>query len=292
VVGDLIVLDATTNLPDGTVVDLYFYSSDLESPSREEVTSGIIPIRSANNTCHQTEAGLVGSDVRVTITVHPFLAWQGVGGPFGFTPPSPSPQPAAVQAALGPHFENVTGAQVKHQGDETYLQTSRFYELPADTCTRKLYYTGDGSFQRVPVGRAVSLPDGPFPQAPFAWCPDVAGLMPVEGGNARAAEATAVAFDRALATHDDPTLSELADPSVATFDQGWTPTRSDPPDVFTSIPNGFYISAVPRGCGASVALRTLGVAIGMPSAHAPTITYLMVLRRSGWRVWGEVPYGP
>jgi len=47
--------------------------------------------------------------------------------------------------------------------------------------------------------------------------------------------------------------------------------------------------AVPAGCGAEVALRTIGVAMDAPGGPSSNVTYLLVLRSGGsWKVWGSV----
>src|SRR5919197_324860 len=42
------IIDPETNLPDGTIVDLYWFSADLESPGQGTVNHGRIPISVAN----------------------------------------------------------------------------------------------------------------------------------------------------------------------------------------------------------------------------------------------------
>jgi hypothetical protein len=286
----LAILDATTNLPEGTLVDLYIFSADAETPSGGVVKDGRIQTRVANNNCHETEMGLIGSSYRVTVTVSATPSSQVGIGVRGGGSPLPSPmQPPEVQAILGPAFEHLTGDQVEERDGEKYLQTYGVYELPAETCSSKLLYTSDGSFEQVPVDTPIPLATGPFPNEPFASCPDPTDAIAVEAGTWEYTGGIATRFDKALSGNDIDTLSELVDPSVGTFD-GWTPSGSDDPQVVTNVPSGNYIAAVVDGCGSFVALRTWGVVVADPSGSSP-VTYLFVLRADGWKVWGLLPGG-
>ncbi|MGH2683434.1 MAG: hypothetical protein ACRDIX_09415 [Actinomycetota bacterium] len=286
----LAILDAETNLPDGTIVALYYFSADVESPSRATVTDGRIESRVANNLCHDTEVGLIGTAVRVTVTVRPEYRNLGFGRRPGASPPVPITQPPNVQKVLGAHFERLVGEQVQEVDGQRYLEASRTYELPSATCASKLKYTGDGSFLQVPVGEQVPVDTGPFPRAPFAWCPDARDALPVEAGEWSKAGRVAHDFDLALQAGDAATLSELADPSVRSLDQGWRPTGSPDPQVATNVPSGFYLPEVTNGCGSLVALRTWGVVLSYSGQEgAGGTTYLLVLRPEGWKVWGSLP---
>lgn len=285
----LSILDAETNLPDGTIVDLYYFSADVESPSGATVSDGQVEIRVANNLCHDTEVGLIGTAVRVTVTVRAEYAYVG-SRPFNSSPPPPVTQPPGVQEVLGPRFEQLVGPQVREVDGERYLETSRTYELPSDACSSKLRYTGGGDFRQVPVGEQVPVETGPFPRAPFAWCPDVLEALPVEAGDWSEAGQVAHDFDIALQAAEAEALAELADPSVRSFDQGWRPTGSRDPKVATNVSSGFYIPEVSNGCGSLVALRTWGVVLSASGQEvAGATTYLLVLRPDGWRVWGSLP---
>jgi hypothetical protein len=285
----LAILDAETNLPDGTIVDLYYFSADVEGPSRGTITDGRLEIRVTNDLCHDTEVGLIGTAVRVTVTVRAEYPYVG-SRPFGQSPPPSVAQPRNVQRVLGPRFERLVGEQVRDVDGQRYLEASRTYELPSDTCASKLKYTGDGSFRQVPVGEQVPVDMGPFPRAPFAWCPDARDARPVEAGEWSEAGRVAHDFDLALQADDAATLSELADPSVRSLDQGWRPTGSSDPQVATNVPSGFYLPEVTNGCGSLVALRTWGVVLSDSGQEgARETTYLLVLRPDGWKVWGSLP---
>lgn len=285
-----LILDADTNLPEGTIVELYQFSADAESPGQSAVAEGLIEIRNANNLCHETEVGLIGTTVEVSVEVRAeYPSFAGRAGRPGASPVPPRTQPREVQEVLGPHFERLVGEQVREADGERYLQTSRVFELSADTCSSKLVYTGGGSFEQVPVERDVHIDTGPFPRAPFTWCPDVHDALPVEAGHVESA-GVARAFDIALQASDLETLSELADPSVQSYEVGWHATGSADPQVLTNVPSGFYIPEVPDGCGSLVALRTWGVVLAEPAQEGTVdgTTYLLVLRPEGWRVWGSV----
>jgi hypothetical protein len=288
----LAVLDAETNLPDGTIVNLHYFSADSETPARTEVREGRIEIRVANNLCHDTEVGLIGTAVRVIVTVRP--EYRDVRSRPSPPPASPAlsvlSQPPDVQEVLGSHFERLIGGQVRETDGERYLEASRAYELPAETCTSKLVYTGGGSFRQVPADQEMRVDTGPFPRDPFSWCPDPQNALPVEAGDFSEAGEVARDFDIALQAGDTEALAELADPSVRSFDQGWLPTGSSDPQVTNFIPSGFYIRGVGHGCGSLVALRTWGVGLSAAGQDVAT-TYLLVLRPEGWRVWGSLPGG-
>ena len=56
-----------------------------------------------------------------------------------------------------------------------------------------------------------------------------------------------------------------------------------------NIPSGYYTPAVPLGCGALVALRTVGATLAKSEGESAAVTYLLILRSDGWKVWGELP---
>jgi hypothetical protein len=161
----LTVLDADTNLPEGTRIWLYFSSKDSEGPAEEEVAGGTIRIRVANDECHGEGAMLTGSNITVRVTASPadreFILFGPVGpGPQLSSPqvvatpsiwPSAPQQPEAVLAILGQHFENLTGPQVTLVGEDNQIQVSREYQLPANTCTERIVYLPGGDFRQVPV---------------------------------------------------------------------------------------------------------------------------------------------
>jgi hypothetical protein len=284
----LAILDAATNLPDGTVVDLYFYSADEENPDRGEVKDGAISIRIWNGFCHETEAGLEGSTWKVTVIASPVSQFGRIGGGRrGGYSPEPQ-QPPSVQAELGPHFEKLTGDQVKEVGAERMLVASNVAQLPADTCHRKYAFTQEGSYKSMPIDQPIWLPSGPFPQPPFASCPDPEDALPVEAGEFEAVDQVAQDVDVALTAGDNATLQHLADPSVTAF-EGWTSTNSDHPRLSSNVPSGNYLPTVQSGCGALVALRTIGATLSSSSDADPMVTYLLILRPDGWRVWGQLP---
>ena len=297
----LTILDANTNLPDGSIIDLYHFSANIESPGRTTVRDGRIKIRVSNHLCHDTEVGLIGTGWRVTVTLR--AEYRELFGVPGASPLPPVTQPPQVQKVLGARLERLGGEQVRKADGERYLEASKTYELPSETCTSKVVYTATGDFfDQIPVGKEISVDPGPFPRPPFAWCPDVLHALPVEAGGWLDAGRIARTFDLALRSGDDERLAELADPSVQSVDHGWPSTGSPDPQVANHVPSGFHIPAVPAGCGSFVALRTRGVVLSaseaVPAAQrgresgepiAESTTYLLVLRNQGWRVWASLP---
>jgi hypothetical protein len=287
----LAIVDAATNLPGGTKVYLYLFSADVESPAEATVKNGRIPIHIWNGFCHQTEAGLEGTTTKVTVIVSPVsgLIRHGgsrIGGPQVTPPPY---QPSSVRAILGPNFEKLTGDQVREDDGMRMLVASRVIQLPADTCVTKLLYTQGGSFDQVPVDRPIPVPTGPFPQPPFTSCPDVSGALPVEAGNVEAADEVAMRFDVALTKGDQATLARLADPSVQSL-KDWKSSGLSAPAAVENVPSGNYLPSIPPGCGTFVALRTWGVTMSKSTEDlTPLLTYLLILRPDGWKVWGQSP---
>ncbi len=283
----LAVIDAATNLPDGTKVNLYLFGADVESPGQAVVKDGRIPIRIWNGFCHETEAGLEGTTTKVTAVVSPVSGFVPAGGGRAgggqYTPPPW--QPPSVQAVLGPHFERLTGDQVVNQDGRRMLVASKLVQLPADTCQKKYGFTKDGSYELLPMDQPVTLPTGPFPKLPFRSCPDPEGALPVEAGDWNITGDVAQSFDAALTTGDTDTLRRLADPSVS-FD-GWTSTGSTHSSWVGNVP--FGDPAVATGCGALVFLRTVGAQLARSEGGNTELTYLLILRPDGWKVWGELP---
>jgi hypothetical protein len=285
----LAILDAATNLPDQTKVDLYFFSVDEENPSEAVVADGRVPIRIWNGFCHATEAGIEGTTTKVTVTVSPVSTEIAIGGPYrppGASPYTPPPwQPASVQAVLGPHFEKLIGDQVVNVGGQRELVASKLFQLPAATCQKQLRYTNGGSFEQVPMHQHVPLPPGPFPNPPFTSCPNPVGSLPVEAGDWNTTGDVASAFDTALTAGDAKTLRQLADPSVGSF-EGWVTTGSPQPPWLGNVPHGDQ--TVAAGCGAFVSLRTIGAQLAKAEGETPDVTYLLILRADGWKVWGQL----
>jgi hypothetical protein len=286
------ILDADSNLPEGTLVDLDFFSADMGTQARGVVANERIELRVANASCHETEVGLIGTDMQIVVTArpeYPHLGSMPIGGSPG-RQPSPVLQPANVAAVLGLHFEQLIGDQVRVVEGKKMLEARQAYELPAETCTSKLLYTGNGSFEQVPIDHPMALPTGPFPQPPFTSCPDKNGARQVEAGDARDANEIALAFDVAITDGDAGTLRRLADASVSSF-EGWISTGLPEPELWTDVPSGNYFPTVPPGCGSLVAMRTWGVTLAKSGGDPdpPLITYLLILRPGGWRVWGQLP---
>ena len=288
----LAILDAATNLPSGTKVNLYLFGADVESPDQAVVKDGRIPIRIWNGFCHQTEAGLEGTTTKVTAIVSPVSGFVPAGGGrIGGGQYTPPPwQPPGVQAVLGPNFERLTGDQVVNESGQRMLVASRVIQLSAETCQRKYVFTKDGTYEeQVPVHQPAVLPSGPFPQPPFISCPDARSTLPVEAGSVEAGDEVAVRFDVALTNKDEKTLALLADPSVRSFED-WKSTKLRLPFAGNNVPSGNYLPQVPFGCGDLVALRTWGVTLSASGSElTPLMTYLLVLRRDGWKVWGQLP---
>jgi hypothetical protein len=257
------------------------------------VVNGLVPIRTSNALCHQTEVGLIGTDVRIQITVLPSYPSDQVSlgnpraGPSNYSPPPPLEQPPNVQAVLGSHFEHLVGDQVRVQDGQRTLVVATTYELPSDRCSSKLQYLDGGTFNEVPVATRLSVPQGPFPKPPFQWCPDAAHALPVESSIQPPSD-VAVRFDVALTKHSTAILRSLADPSVRTLTEYWKPTGLADPGAVENVPSGEYLPAVPSSCGSMVALRTWGVQVAADQPDR-SVTYLLILRPDGWKVWGWLP---
>jgi hypothetical protein len=146
----LTILDAATNLPEGTLVSLYFSSKDEENPDTTTVHDGMIPIRVANNYCHLNEGNLTGSAWTIEVTIAPMYPSDAIGGR-GLVPPPFYTQPASVLAILGQHFENLYGDQVTQVDGVNQIKMSKDYQLPANTCTDRIVYIQGGDFRQVPV---------------------------------------------------------------------------------------------------------------------------------------------
>jgi hypothetical protein len=277
----LTILDAATNLPDGTKASLYFYSADIETPSFTVVEGGEVVIRAANNTCHEVPGGLEGSSFTVTLRIAPTFD----SGCIGCRTPMQILQPPEVAAVLGPNFENVGGEQVVESYGQKVIEIKRLYQLPASTCTSKILYADNGDFRQVPVDTAIPQPPGPFPQPPFESCPDPDGALLVENIEFRDPSPVALAFYSALSTGDTTSLRALADPSVTSFDS-WPLTQSLHPSLSQIVPIGNYFPTVSPGCGSLVALRTIGASIAPADGAPASVTFLMILRPDGWKVWG------
>ncbi|TMK78402.1 MAG: hypothetical protein E6G47_09810 [Actinobacteria bacterium] len=270
----LAILDAATNLPAGTKVDLYYFSAEEENPGETDVKDGRIPIRLWNGFCHATERGLEGTTMKITAIVSP-VSTEVLGGGGRIRQPAPPPpwQPPSVQAVLGPYFEKVSGDQVVEQGGQRELVASTLFQLPAGTC-QKVY--GD-------------VPPGPFPQPPFTSCPNPDGALPVEAGDWNTTGDVASAFDAALTAGDTQTLHRLADPSVSSFG-AWASTGSRHPSWTGNVP--FGDPSVATGCGALVHLRTVGAQLAPSDGENAAMTYFLILRPDGWKVWGQLPVTP
>lgn len=283
----LAVVDAATNLPDGTKVSLYLFGADVESPGQAVVKDGRIPIRIWNGFCHETEQGIEGTTTKVTVVVSPVSQSITAGGRVGAGHYSPQPQqPLNVQKALGPNFERLTGEQVIEDNGRRLLVASKLVRLPADTCQKKYGFTKDGSYELLPVDQPVTLPPGPFPKSPFTSCPDPDGALPVEAGDWQTTGEVAAEFDAALTAGNVATLRQVADPSVDSFDS-WISTNSSHPAWIGNVP--FGDPAVATGCGALIYLRTVGAQLARAEGENPAVTYLLILRSDGWKVWGQLP---
>lgn len=281
----LAVFDAATNLPNGTKVSLYLFGADVETPGQAVVKDGRIPIRIWNGFCHETEQGLEGTTTKVTVVVSPVsqsIAGGRVGGHY-----SPQPQqPLDVQKALGPNFERLTGTQVVEDNGRRLLVASNLVRLPADTCQKKYGFNENGSYELLPIDYPVELPAGPFPKPPFTSCPEPDGALPVEAGDWQTTGEVAEEFDAALTAGDVAVLRKLADPSVDSFGS-WTSTNSSHPYWVGNVP--FGDAAVATGCGALVYLRTVGAQLARSEGGNTEVTYLLILRRDDWKVWGQLP---
>lgn len=127
-------IEAKTNLPNDTIVGLYFSGQDVESPGQATVHNGQIDISVANNTCVQTGGRLKGSSFDLTVRVAARNTYPIYGGAVRPSP-APSPfQPESVRAILGDNFERLNGEQVRVTPEGNELVAARHYQLPAETC--------------------------------------------------------------------------------------------------------------------------------------------------------------
>ena len=124
----------TTNLPDGTLVDLEYTDSEGGGGGCcWSVVKGVIEAPLFNNHCVNVDGQIQGTDVTAQVIVAPSY------DSFLHGPPLPRPhlptQPDSVIALLGEGFQNLNGPDVVLKGETHRLMASHEYRLPSDTCT-------------------------------------------------------------------------------------------------------------------------------------------------------------
>jgi hypothetical protein len=163
--------------------------------------------------------------------------------------------------------------------------------LPAPDFTVTAVVAGYDADGNVVASGPVTAQVRPFPPVEpspgaFAWCPDMDGVL-VAGQEAVAqAGDVALRFAQAYVAGDDATLADLTDPSVP-LDATW--------QIPGSVDKSHYVSTtlggdllVQASCGVETADRTVAVHLddGTSSASLDFTLYL-VLRNTGWHVWGS-----
>ena len=138
-----------TDLPDGTRADYYTFSKDLEGDGFVTVQRGVLELPIANNACREVNGILIGTKVKVRLTVAPVFSF-GSCPPPGFAGCGYVPQPPGVLAFLGRHFERAAGSQVQRYGLDNWIVATRTYQLPAASCTAK--FVGGNQIQITPGG--------------------------------------------------------------------------------------------------------------------------------------------
>jgi hypothetical protein len=133
--GSRVRVTATTNLPDGTRVEI---STTDEGSCCPQVDGGRILVQTQNSSCY----GSVGSAANspgfdATITARPdldTLVFPGPAGP-GRGSGVKTEQPDSVVAVLGEHFERLTGDQVVEQDDGSkWLVAHARFDWPEPQC--------------------------------------------------------------------------------------------------------------------------------------------------------------
>jgi len=294
------ILDATTNLPEGTVFELSIGSPDIEGSSGGPVIeAGLIRIRVANNACRESHGVLQSPSITVSVIVAPFdVSGPISGGRARSSPPDDSAkQPQEVRAVLGDAFENLWGDQVKETDRGKMLQAEKSYNLPVETCTHKLVDTEGGGLRQIPL-----KPPREGDIQLFEWCPTLDGTLQLEGGNPAEAADVALRFDGAILIDDTATYEALADP-VVRFPSDWYPAGGQEPGLNRPVVVASFPAAdgeaVARSCGEDVAQRTWQVVLSDGDTDVALVSYYLVLREDGWKVWGTLeghgertqPYG-
>ena len=67
-------------------------------------------------------------------------------------------------------------------------------------------------------------------------------------------------------------------------------TGSQNPSWVGNVPHGD--PTVATGCGALVYLQTVGAQLAASEGEGRSVTYLLILRPDGWKVWGQLPVSP
>lgn len=134
-----------TNLPEGTLLVVGFQTGDRSSGFEmgQSVHQGMASIDVANIHCHnafaQEPPGFAVTVATAPVLNSSFIS-EAVHSARECLPPGSNcdaSQPASVLAALGPHFERLTGDQVTtFEGANVIIVRSGSYQWPAGNCLR------------------------------------------------------------------------------------------------------------------------------------------------------------
>ena len=280
-------LEARTNLPNGTLVDIGVRGPDIEGASTgHEVRDGVIAVRVAMNACHMVDGVLRAPPTGVVVNVAPFRTFaSSSGGGRGPRTPPPPKQPAAVRAILGERFERLEGDQVQHEERGNFISVKRTYRFPPASCTHFLVDTAYGGLRQIPLRPPLEGVEQALP-----WCPDVAAALPIDEANTEEAATIALRFDASIFV-DDGEYRELVDP-VVRFPSDWFPARGQEPGLedvaFIAGVRATAGEAVRRSCGRDVAEKTWQAVLGDAEYGLALVSYYLVLRPDGWNVWGTL----
>lgn len=124
----------------------------------------------------------------------------------------------------------------------------------------------------------------------FPYCPDIMGALPVTSLDSQA-ERMALRFERAVHRGDIFALAHLVDPTVRVLHPGsWASTGGVRPFRVNAFPGwGAGMGIVRYGCGDQVAKHTVSVVVfdSGKSASGAAVTYYLLRRPSGWKIWGS-----
>jgi hypothetical protein len=281
----VLLLEARTNLPNGTRVDIGVGGPDIEGTSTgHRVRDGIIEVRVAMNACRMGDGALRAPPIGVILSVAPFntFAYPSGRGPRTSLPPK---QPAEVRAILGERFERLEGNQVQREERGNFILVKKTYRFPPASCTHFLVDMAGGGLRQIPLRPPLEGVEQALPR-----CPDVTAALPTEEANTEEAATIALRFDASIFV-DDGEYRELVDP-VVRFPSDWFPARGQEPGLedvaFIAGVPATSGEAVQRSCGSDVAEKTWQVVLGDAEYGLALVSYYLVLRPDGWRVWGTL----
>jgi hypothetical protein len=281
----VLLLEARTNLPNGTRVDIGVGGPDIEGVSSgRPVRDGVIDVRVAMNACRKVDGVLRAPPIGVIVSVAPFntFAFPSGRGPGAVPPPK---QPAAVRTILGERFERLEGDQVQHEERGNFISVKRTYRFPPASCTHFVIDTSGGGLRQIPLRPPLEGVEQSLP-----WCPDVSAALPIEGASTDEAATIALRFDASIFV-DDGEYLDLVDP-VVRFPSDWFPARGQEPGLedvaFIAGVPATAGEAVQRSCGREVAEKTWQVVLGDGENGLALVSYYLVLGADGWKVWGTL----